>query len=303
MRHFHSRGRGPVARPSARGLACAAALVLAPAVHAQSLVLFDDFSSSSLNPSRWSGEEGRSNGTVRAEARRVISSGQLRIEAKGYGDYTGTSGIGLARNSVVFAKSSAITAMRATVTMRSASMGTCSSNTSPSVARARVFGFFFSAGTPSPGSNFNDVIAGIQLLRAANSTDAAGVMRVQAFVSQCADDNCFATTSLGTRDMGTVATGTPVALQVAWNPSSNNFSFQRDTEAQVTVAYTVADTLPPSMPNKRLEISNQIARCSGSRVAVSASADFDNVMTNSLPAQAASVPSYTPDEGGGAEGG
>jgi len=301
--HVHARVPRPGTPRIARTLACAAALGLGGAAHAQSLVLFDDFSTTSLSPSRWSGEEGRSNGAVRTEARRVISSGQLRIEATGYGDSSGTSGVGVARNSVVFAKSSAITAMRATVTMRSASAGACTANTSASVARARVFGFFFNAGTPVPGSNFNDVIAGIQLQRASNSSDASGIMRVFAFVSQCADDNCNATTSIASRDMGTVAIGTPIGLQVAWNASGNSFSFQRDSEAAVTLTYTVADTLPPSTPNKRLEISNQIARCNGTRVAVSASADFDNVKTNSLPAAAAGVPAHTSQEDGGAEGG
>ena len=289
---FHHLRRG--IRPGRNGLALALAplALAAGGASAQSLVTFDSFDSTTISPSRWSGDEGRSNGTTRVESRRAIVSNQLRLEAKGYGHNTGTSGSGLTRNSVVFAKSSAITTIRATVTMRTASVGSCPGNTTPTTARARLFGFFFNAGTPQPGSNFNDVIAGIGLQRASNSSDATGVLRVSAFVAQCNDDVCNSSTTLGSKDMGTVNLGTPVALQIGWNASGNQFTFQRDTQAVVTLPYGVPDTLPPSVPTKRLEVSNLLARCAGTRVAATSAADFDNVQTNPLPSSAAALDGY-----------
>lgn len=276
-----------------------AATVLAGPAAAQSLVAFDNFdASTAISPTRWFGEEGRANGAIRTEAQRAIVTGQLRLLSKGYGDNTGATGTGLVRNSVVFAKSSAITTIRSTVTVRSVSVGACSANTSPSVARARVFGFFFNAGTPQNGSNFNDVVAGIQVMRASNSTDAAGVLRVQAFVGQCSDDNCGTTTSLGSLDLGTVALNTPVQLQVGWNAAGNAFTFQRDAQALVSIPYTVSDAMAPATASKRLDVGAVLARCSGSRVAASATADFDDVQTNALPATAASL-GYAPAHGAG----
>lgn len=251
---------------------------------AQTLITYDDFSGGAISPSRFYGEEGKQYGGVRVEARRVVAGGQLRIEAKGYSDNFANTGSSTTRNAVVLAKSAAITTLRSTVTMRSATVTSCAGNTTPSAARARLFGFFFNAGVPQPGSNYNDVFAGIQLSRASNSTDAAGLMRVTAFVGKCTDDSCIASTSLGSQDLGTVAINTPLDLQVGWDAASNRFSYQRGTDALVFLPYTVSDSQPASFPVKRLEISNQVAQCTATRQSVFGSADFDNVKTNVSPA-------------------
>jgi hypothetical protein len=211
------------------------------------------------------------------ESRRAVLDGQLRIEAKGYSDNASNSGTSTTRNSLIFSHSNRITAIRSTLTMRTATAGSCAANTTPSSARARVFGFFFNAGTPVAGSNYNDVFAGIQLYRASNSTDGSGVQRVSAFVGICTDDACIGSTVLASTDMGTTTLNTPVDLQVSWDAANNRFSFQRDSETAVNLAYAVADEQPAPFPVKRLEVSNQIAHCTASRVATTTAVDFDNV--------------------------
>jgi hypothetical protein len=252
---------------------------------AQSFVLYDDFSSGGLSAARWIGEDGRSFGGIRLEARRAVLTGQLRIEMRGYGDNVDNAGNSSVRNALILPQSSAVTAMRSTVTMRATSFAACAANPGPTAARARMFGFFFNAGTPMIGSNLNDVFAGIQVARAANSTDPANTYRVQAFLGICTDDSCISSAPIDTtRDLGTVLINEPVMLSMAWNAASNNFSFQRDSQTAVTIPYVVKDAAPASFPSKRLEVSNNIAHCSPTRAGVYTAADFDNVMTNSLPA-------------------
>lgn len=278
--------RLPAPSRSAAALAFCLAALCAPATQAQSLILYDDFASGIIGPTRWYGEEGKQYGGSRAEARRAIVSGQLRIEAKGYADKFADTGISTTRNSVVFSNSAAITTIRSTVTMRGYNMTNCPANTSTSAARARLFGFFFNAGEPIPGSNYNDVMAGIQLYRLRSSTDASDVLRVSAFVARCADDSCIASTTLASQELGTATMNTPIALQVGWEPASNRFAFQRASDTVVYLNYGVPDSQPASFPTKRLEVSNQVAQCTTTRGAVTAQADFDNVMTNIQPSAA-----------------
>jgi len=267
-------------------LAAAAAGLAAPAAATAALVTYDDFALTYIAPARWYGEEGKQYGGIRTENQRLIVSGQLRIQAKGWSDNYSDSNTSTVRNSVVIQKSSAVTAMRATLTPRTVTAGTCAANTTPSVARGRLFGFFFNAGDPNPGSNYNDVFAGIQVYRASNSVDGTGVLRVSSFIGQCTDDSCIGSTILNSADMGTTNVGTPIALQVTWDPANNRFSFQRDTQTVVNLTYTVADVEPASFPVKRLEVSNQIAHCTAARPAAHGIFDFDNVQTNALTGQA-----------------
>lgn len=269
-----------VAGATARRAAAIAVLGAAAASPAMALVLYDDFSATSIAPARWYGEEGKQYGGVRAEAQRAIVSGQLRLSAKGFGDNVSDIGASTVRNSLLMTKTAATT-MRATVTMRTASAVACAANTgSASVARARLLGFFFNAGTPQPGNLYNEVLALVQLYRASNSTDGSGVLRVSAYVGICSDDSCINTSQIGAVDMGTATVGTPVALQMSWDKTNNQFLFQRDNQTAVSIPYTVSDTNASTNPIKRLEINNSMAHCTAGRVSATGTADFDNVQTN-----------------------
>jgi len=264
----------------------ASAGFMAPGAAHAALVAYDDFTLTYIAPARWYGEEGKQYGGIRTENQRLIVNGQLRIQAKGWSDNYSNTGTSTARNSMVIQKSSAVTAMRATVTPRTVSSGLCAGNTTPTVTRGRLFGFFFNAGQPIPGSSYNDVFAGIQVYRASNSTDDTGVLRVSSFVGQCTDDSCIGSTILNSADMGTTNIGTAIALQLTWDPANNRFTFQRDSQTAVNLAYTVSDAELASFPVKRLEVNNQIAHCTAARPAANGIFDFDSVQTNALTGQA-----------------
>lgn len=266
----------------------AAALAAAQGASAQTLVSYETFATTNLAPARWYGDDGRTYGGVRLEARRAIVEGQGRVELRAWGDNTSNSGLSSARNSLVAVSSPSITAMRSTITMRTATLSACSANaTQPTVVRARMFGFYFNAGIAAAGSNFNDVFAGAQVQRASNSTDPANTFRISGFAGICADDSCIASNSLGSVDLGTVTLNTPVTLELRWDAANNRFTFKRDAQATVNLAYTVPDGQGASFPAKRIEVSNIVPRClTTPRPTAFASADFDNIFTNALTAQA-----------------
>ena len=256
-----------------------------PMVHAQSLVIYDDFAGSLIAPNKWYGDEGRQYAGTRTEQARSVVNGQAHMELRTWGDITSDLGFSSSRNALVAVKSVNINTLQATITMRAEATYPCSTNTAQtSQARARLFGFYFNAADPSPGSNFNDVFAGMQVYRASNSTDPVGTMRVSAFIGICTDDACIGTSSLGSLDLGTVALNSPTSLRTIWDPANNRFSFQRDSASPVFLTYTVSDKQAASFPAKRIEITNVVPHCtSPTRPSVFTSADFDNVYTNPIP--------------------
>lgn len=272
--------------PGWRRTACLLALgatALAQPAFAQSLVLYDDFSSSTkLNSLRWLGEESRQSGTLRLDASRAIVDGQLRLETRDAGDNVRDEGTGNARQSVMFAKSYALTTMKATVTMRSYKLGECATNTgSAGSASARLIGNFFNAGKPIPNTSMNDTFAGVQVYRDTNSTDATDIFRVQGFVGTCTDDACVNSKQIGTVALlSNVALNTPVTLQVTWDKAGNKFTFTANSTTK-SVSYTLNDTEAAALKSKRLEVFNTVQQCAGSRVIVASGADFDNVYVNS----------------------
>jgi hypothetical protein len=218
------------------------------------------------------------------ESKRAVVTGQLALESKAYSDQYGNTGVASARNSVILVKSAAVTDLRATFTMASATVLGCTANTSPARATGRLFGFFFNAGYPTPGSEYNDVYAGIQVYRLSNSADAAGVLRVSAYIGVCTDDSCIGSTTVSSVDLGTTTLNTPIALQVSWDKANHRFTYQRDAQTAVTLPYSLSDSMPAQYAAKRIEVSNQMPSCSAAHAYAYSRATVDNVMTNALPA-------------------
>src|SRR5205085_942415 len=67
-------------------LAAAGAGLAAPGAASAALVSYDDFALTYIAPARWYGEEGKQYGGIRTENQRLIVSGQLRIQGKGWSD-------------------------------------------------------------------------------------------------------------------------------------------------------------------------------------------------------------------------
>lgn len=268
-------------RPLAAAAALAAA-VLAPQAHA--LAVYDDFSGGSISAFRWAGSERQWGGASSVETRRLVSAGALRLEQKTYSDNSYPSGSGRGQTALTFVRSPDITDIRATVTMRTVTMLTCPQNSTPSTVSARIEGSWFNAGGSTPGSRYNDVVAGVMFFRLSNSPDAAGVVRAIGYYGVCLDETCstqqqFDSVALDTQG----AVGTAAVLEIRWDKAAHRFVFQKDSGALATLTYTLSDTRPAQDPSKRLAITNDAANCVSTRLSAYGGADFDDVQTNALP--------------------
>lgn len=261
-------------------LAWLAVVALQPAI-AQTLQPYDDFSGSDLSSTRWQGDESRQSGGDRLEGSRSLVDGQLRLATRGVGDAVRDAGATNVRQSVVFARGDKLTAMKATITMRSVTQAQCGANLGTnSLARARLFGYFFNAGVQNPGSLNNDVYAMVQIARLGNTADLPGTFRVSGFVGICTDETCVSSVSLGGQEFLTgVTLNSPLEVSVTWDKAGHQFKFTAGG-ASLNVPYTVKEKSPAGVPAKRMEVNNVMPNCIAGRIAVAATADFDDVYVN-----------------------
>ncbi len=242
----------------------------------ESLVLYDNFDKSLINPDKWFGSEGPFGG----EATRLLQGGRLRMTYRAYGNTTTNVGQTLNGNRLHFVNPAAVTAIKATVIVKGVALTGCSLNPAPTDVRARLIGFFFNTGTPTPGSSTNDVIARIIIFRRSNSTDPPGVLKVQAFVGTCDNPACSSATNFSSLDFGTVATDVSTTVSVQWDRDNHQFIFTRDATA-IAAPYTVSDSAPPGTPNKLLDSGVFVPNCTAAPLPTGfVDASFDDVFVN-----------------------
>ena len=126
------------------------------------------------------------------------------------------------------------------------------------------------------------MIAQVRILRFSNSTDPAGLLRVQGIVNLCTTADCNSAAPIGNVvDLGTVMVGTPTTVQIQWDKPGKTFYFSRDGATPGTVAYADSDASPPSLPFKQLSTRVNVPSCqSAPRASSMVDALFDNVFVN-----------------------
>ena len=262
------RGLLPAAVLAALGVCASAVSALEP------LKIYDRFEDKPLDPARWFEWE---------RVREIRGAGVLRLMQRSWGLTASDSGLTFQNWNSSLTNALSVTALRARVNVTALETNACPSNPAIAQARARIAGTFFNVGTPTPGSQVGDALAQIRLTRFSNSTDPAGVLRVQGLLAICTSADCAAAGVVGNIvDLGTVAVGTPTVVQMQWDRGGKTFTFARDNGAfSGTVAYTDDDTSPPSSPFKHLGTRADLPNCQ-SAPPVSAQLDvkFDNVQVN-----------------------
>jgi len=238
--------------------------------------LYDNFTNSKLQSSKWNELE---------TDRYVDSTGRLALSKTILGGTSSSSGttndnFGLSATDSAVAKSLAATI---TVTALPA-LQSCTANTTPSSARARVLGAFFNvrSGGPVTGDQTGDVQAQIYIRRYSNATDAAGVLLVGANVIQCTVADCSSSSTIASGSLGTTSIGTAETLQIDWVASSNQFKFTRGSATPLVLSYgSLDDSKKPGKLLNTVGLRNEAANCAGTsgstRVKAGISALFDNV--------------------------
>jgi hypothetical protein len=249
---------------------------------------YDRFAEHSLlDPARW----------AEFEQVRQIKDDGLRLMQRLWPQTGSNSGFSSFNYSEHFVNPAAITAIKAKITVKAIEVSSCPSNVAVGDSRARIAGMFFNVGGAVPGSNLNDMYAQLRVIRRSNSTDAAGVLRVEGVVVHCKDSICQNALAVGPLiDLGTVSTGKPATVEMQWDKINKQFLFSRDNgtnSGSVTygsynnpdtgLPYT--DSSPPSLENKNVQTRMILPNCqSGPSVSGMIDAMFDNVsVNNSVP--------------------
>jgi hypothetical protein len=258
--------------------------------------LYDNFTASQINPAKWAGGEWDAPRANLENLRYIVGNVTLGNRLRLYGRGSGISGLGfgtrVGTNSLGFRNPTPITAIKASVWANSATVTSCSGNPDVPHVRARLGGTFFNASaSPIPGNNTYDVLAQIRVQRAANSTDAANIVRVRYSVGLCLDSDCWTSTNIGTSgEIGPpVNPGQKVTLSVEWDKANKRFIFRRDNLAAVIVPYhPLSDTSAPGYNFKNLQVGYFVANCASATPPTAAiDAYFDDVYTNPLSASSA----------------
>ncbi len=235
-------------------------------------VTYDNFASGSIDLGRW----------FNAENVRGIERGQLRLMQRQYGITSSDAGLGFSNWSESLTNAPAVTALKARITVKSVEVASCAANTSAGQSRARIAGAFFNTGTPTPGSQLGDMFVQVRVTRFSNSTDPAGVMRVQGIAAVCLTADCVNTRLVGNVvELGTVAVGTATTVQMQWDQPAKIFWFARDNGAfSGSVTYTESDSAPPGLNFKQLSTRLDLPSCSAGAAMGLVDARFDNVQVN-----------------------
>jgi hypothetical protein len=260
-----------------RGLflpAAVAALVsFAPAVSAlEPFKVYDRFADAPLDAARW----------AEGERVREVKKGRLQLMQRSYGLAASDVGVQSQNWNTSLTNPATVTSLRARINVVALETQACPTNPALSQARARIVGTFFNTGTPTPGSQVGDALAQIRLTRFSNSADAAGVLRVQGFLSICSSADCAQSGVVGNIvDLGTVAVGTPAVVQMQWDRGGKTFYFTRDNGAAAgAVAYTFDDSSAPSAAFKQLSTRVDLPNCTAGPVSAVVDARFDDVRVN-----------------------
>ena len=159
------------------------------------LVLYYDFHSQRIDPSKWIRTFDNSN--QRESVRTLVGEEEdrhLQLSQTAYSATTDDVGGSGAIFGLQFLVPSAITEASFTVVVKNAEAGGCFSNSQPTLTGLEFRGRFFNT-VSSPTSQVGEVEVGIGPLR--TSIDAGSAMEVDSHYERCSDDFCSTRTTLG----------------------------------------------------------------------------------------------------------
>lgn len=243
-------------------------------VRAQTVGLYDDFSTKFIDPDRWF--VGQDCGDVDRGYRECvleIKGGQLRQESRSYGYANSDSGFSFSGVFLSIPNASSITSIKADVVVKDVEVTGCENNFSVvGQSRARLGGSFFNVGGV-------DITATINLQRFPDVPK--NTLRVDAFTDGLPDSSCPTGCFVA---LGTIGKGEKASIGVTWEQVNHRFKFDltKPTPPQeITqyISYTELDTVPPSDGSKVLSVNNIAPNCTSSpRPLAYMEAFFDNVV-------------------------
>jgi len=247
--------------------------LLGTAQAATKLPLYDDFATPGIDRAKW----------FDTEADRTLNGkGRLTLGRYVLGGTASDSGANVENFVLNVAAPTQARSLKATIIVTAVKQDeSCAANATIGSSYARLIATYFNIrpGGPVPGDRTGDVGAQVRLSRASNSTDTAGVLRVQGVPFVCTNADCSTSTVYASMaDLGQVQVGTALTAQLNWDKRNNKFQFIRDTLTPVDVPYSDDDSAAPVLLQNTLGLRNIVPNChSGLQVKAGIEALFDNV--------------------------
>lgn len=246
------------------------------------LVLYDNFNSKHIDPSKWGGLQFY-DPDVREVVRDLAGEDRnrrLHLSQMAYSATTDDNGSNGGGFGLAFPVPGAIDEVSFEVVVNKAVAVACGSNPSGQIVTGAEFrGRFFNTES-SPTSQLGDVETVIGANR--NATDTGPALEVLGFYQRCDDDFCGARTTLGFQRLGFIQPSTTNRFHVKWDQPNHRFVFQLNNGPLVFSPYTVSDTSQPFLgPVKTIDLARVVPHCTTTpRPFTSIDAFFDNVLVN-----------------------
>jgi hypothetical protein len=244
-------------------------LVLLSAI-GQAQQVYDRFDGKWLDIGKWQPDNSTCYNTL--ECIREIQNGKLRMAARNFGATDSDSGVLWGGPILWFRNPSAITTIKAGITVRSFSGTACLTNDTTPNGQAQIGGTFFNAGT---GDGADDVFA---ILYTYVDTANPTTIKVNGWWGwkDLGDNQKFAEYPIGT----------PLTATFKWDKAHHRFiarvkiKGERGNGLEVFMPYPMSDTTPPAYPDRRLVTVALSPNCTTGQTSAQTEATFDNVTIN-----------------------
>ena len=266
-------------------LAGGASVLQWPIVAQETLVLYDDFTATTLDPDRWLGLDSG----VTQEQVRQIKSNVLILASRVYSDPAGFGRTGV--SGVRFTNPTQVTAIAADLRVMDVESVSCAVLPAFTRASVTVSGSFFYGGgiTPRDGRK-NDVRAGITIRRDSNAVDPEGALQATATVSQCTNSDCSSAITLPGKfiNFESVPLKKRVPIRVEWDAEGDRFVFQIGDSGLEFISYADSPTVslpeqPAGLDEKAIQVRNTVPGCAGARSIAHLDVQVGNVFVNASP--------------------
>lgn len=258
------------------GFACLFALLaIVTMAQTESLVTYDHFSGSFINPAKWTVFAPCSTNTY--DCVREQRDEGLRLGLRAYSLNTSDTGVSFSGSGVQFRNPGSINTIQLKTIINSFSSSACPANPEAAHPQFLISGRYFNAGSGNPQ---DDVQAYVMIERRTDDPSLpATTLRVGAFMS-------IGNTFFNNVDLGTVQTGEEATLTLTWDRANKAFLAQVVRQQtlplveQQTMPYSQPDSLPPSFPFKSIQVGTFVPNCTANVAFAAMKARIDVVNVN-----------------------
>ncbi len=255
-----------------------------PGQSQEALTVYEDWSGSRIRGDRWRGGEVASGQEVLRELVATFFGGHyLTMSLRREGETDSNTGSRMSSTFLNFANPASISQIEAQMGVMDVVVEACGANATPSEARLLIAMTPFNDGSSTGAADrTGDYNALVQAVRRSNSSDPAGILRVEGRVTRCQNAACSTEQQIvAARDLGvSLAVGDSFKMRLIWDAANNRFLARVNTNADVALPYTANDGQPAVQRSAGIEIRNSTANCTAGATEADLEVGVGTVRTN-----------------------